>query len=116
MVRTLRLGVMLLASGFLVSCAARSVTINELKADPGRYQDKSVSVSGTVTTSLGAAIVPVGLYTIEDGTGNISVLSQERGTPSKGARVRVKGKVSQVASVGSRSIGLHIREESRRTD
>jgi hypothetical protein len=92
------------------------VTINELKADPGRYQNKSVSVSGTVTTSFVAAIVPVGLYTIEDGTGEISVLAQQRGTPSKGARVRVKGKVSSVAQVGSRSIGLHIREEGRDTN
>jgi hypothetical protein len=116
MIRTLRLGVVLLASGLLVGCAARSVTINELKADPGRYQNKSVRVSGTVTTSFGAAIVPVGLYTIEDGTGEINVLAQRRGTPSKGARVRVKGKVAQVASVGTRSIGLHIQEESRRTN
>ena len=116
MIRTLRLGVVLLASGLLVSCAARSVTINELKANPGRYQNKSVSVSGTVTTSLGAAILPVGLYQIDDGTGEISVLAQRRGTPSKGARVRVKGKVSSVAQLGNRSIGLHIQEESRKTN
>jgi len=30
--------------------------------------------------------------------------------------VRVKGKVSSVAQVGNRSIGLHIQEESRRTN
>jgi hypothetical protein len=85
------------ASGLLASCAARSVTINELKADPGRYQNKSVSVSGTVTTAFGASVLPVGLYTIEDGTGEINVLARQRGTPSKGAHVRVKGKVAQVA-------------------
>lgn len=116
MIRTLRLGAVLLASGLLVSCAARSVTINELKADPGRFQNKSVSVSGTVTTAVGAAIIPVGFYQIEDGTGEISVLAQRRGTPSKGARLRVKGKVSQVASFGNRTIGLHIQEESRDTN
>jgi hypothetical protein len=114
MVQTVRLGVALLASGLLVSCAAR-VTINDIKADPGRYQNRSVSVSGTVTTSVGAAILPVGLYQIEDGTGEISVLAR-RGTPSKGARVRVKGKVSSVAQLGNRSIGLHIQEEGRSTN
>jgi hypothetical protein len=110
-----RLPPVLLACGLLASCAARSVTINELKADPGRFQNKSVSVRGTVTTAFGASVVPVGLYTIEDGTGEISVLSRSRGTPSKGARVRVKGRVNQVASIGNRSIGLHIEEESRKS-
>ncbi len=116
MIRTLRLGAVLLASGLLVGCGARSVTINELKADPGRYQNKSVTVRGTVTTALGAAILPVGFYQIEDGTGEIGVLAQRRGAPTKGARVRVKGKVSQVASIGNRTIGLHIQEESRDTN
>ena len=85
MTRVLRASAVLLASVVLTSCAARSVTINELKADPGRYQNKSVSVTGTVTTAFGASIVPVGMYTIQDGTGEINVLARERGTPTKGA-------------------------------
>ena len=85
MTRLLRASAVLLASVVLTSCAARSVSINELKADPGRYQNKSVSVTGTVTTAFGASIVPVGMYTIQDGTGEINVLARERGTPTKGA-------------------------------
>jgi hypothetical protein len=115
MTRMLRAGAVILASVVLTSCAARSVTINELKADPGRYQNRSVRVTGTVSTAFGASIVPVGMYTIEDGTGEINVLSRERGTPTKGARLQVKGKVNQVASFGGRSIGLHIQEEDRKS-
>jgi hypothetical protein len=111
----LRLASTVAVGAFLVGCGARSVTINELKADPGRYQNRSVSIRGTVTTGFGAAMVPVGLYTVEDGTGDISVLSRSRGTPSKGARVRVKGRVNQVAAIGTRSVGLHIQEESRKS-
>ena len=113
MAKVLRAGAVLLAAVLLTSCAARSVTINELKADPGRYQNKSVKVTGTVTTAFGASIVPVGMYTIQDGTGEINVLARQRGTPGKGARLQVKGKVGQVASFGGRSIGLHLQEEDR---
>lgn len=115
MTRVLRASAVLLASVVLTSCAARSVTINELKADPGRYQNKSVSVTGTVTTAFGASIVPVGMYTIKDETGEINVLARERGTPTKGAHLQVKGKVNQVASFGGRSVGLHIQEEDRKS-
>ena len=115
MTRMLRASVVLLASLLLTSCAARSVTINELKADPGRYQNKSVNVTGTVTTAFGASVVPVGMYTIKDETGEINVLARERGTPTKGAHLQVKGKVNQVASFGGRSIGLHIQEENRKS-
>jgi hypothetical protein len=115
MTRLLRASAVLLASVVLTSCAARSVSINELKADPGRYQNKSVSVTGTVTTAFGASIVPVGMYTIQDGTGEINVLARERGTPTKGAKLQVKGKVNQVASFGGRSVGLHIQEEDRKS-
>jgi hypothetical protein len=114
-VKTLsRLGTVVALCTFAVGCGARSVTINQLKADPGRYQNRSVSIRGTVTSGFGASVVPVGLYTIEDGTGEINVLSRSRGTPSKGARVRVKGRVNQVASVGTRAIGLHLQEENRK--
>ena len=73
-----------------------------------------MSVTGTVTTAFGAsARSRSACTTIEDGTGEITVLSRERGTPTKGARVQVKGKVNEVASFGGRSIGLHIQEEDR---
>ena len=49
-------------------------------------------------------LVPFQLYNVDDGTGEITVLSRtSRSAPSKGARVQVKGKVNEVASFGSRS-------------
>jgi hypothetical protein len=58
--------------------------------------------------------VPFQLYNVDDGSGEISVVSRSSRSPSKGARVQVKGKVSEVAVVGGRSIGLHIEEDSRK--
>ncbi|MGE3402407.1 MAG: hypothetical protein AB7K63_07450 [Vicinamibacterales bacterium] len=95
------------------ACAARGVRIAELQNQPDKYDDKSVSVSGTVTRSWGIPLVPFQLYSVDDGTGELTVVSNSNRAPRSGARVRVKGKVSEVAVFGGRSIGLHLQEEDR---
>ncbi len=90
-------------------CAART-SVGQVQTNPGRYVDKNVSVSGTVTSSWGIPMVPFKMYRVDDGTGEILVLSDNSRVPSKGARVRVTGRVSEFAMFGGRSIGLHIRE------
>ena len=114
MKRASRLSVALLSMFLIAGCAARGVKIAELKDQPGRYDRKSVSVTGTVTSSWGIPMVPFQLYKIDDGTGEITVVSKYGRTPGKGQRVRVKGKVSEVAAFGGKSIGLHIQEEDRK--
>jgi hypothetical protein len=95
-------------------CAAalRSPSISELQRHPGRYQDHSVSVNGVVTTSWGLPLVPFRMYKVDDGTGEVTVLSQGTRMPARGERVRVKGRVNEVAVFGGQAIGLHLREES----
>jgi hypothetical protein len=98
----------------VAGCAARSVRISELKDQPDKYERKTVSVTGNVTDSYGVPLLPFQFYKVDDGTGEISVVSRTSRSPSKGARVQVKGKVSEVAVVGGRSIGLHLEEDSRK--
>lgn len=90
--------------------AVRQTQVADLKYNPGRYYDKTVAVEGVVTSSWGIPLVPYKFYKVDDGTGEVTVLSQHGRTPTKGARVRVKGKVSEVASFGGQSVGLHLRE------
>ena len=97
----------------VAGCAARGVRIAELKDRPDRYEDKRVSVTGVVTSSFGVPLVPFQLYNLDDGTGEITVVSRANRSPVKGSRVQVKGKVSEVAVFGGRSIGLHITEDDR---
>jgi hypothetical protein len=52
------------------------------------------------------------MYRVSDGQAEILVLSDASRSPSKGARVRVKGEVEEFAVLGGRSLGLHLREKS----
>jgi hypothetical protein len=108
-----RLIVALMGALLISGCAARGVRIAELKDQPDRYDDRKISVTGTVTKSWGIPLVPFQLYNVDDGTGEIAVLSRTGRPPSKGSRVRVKGRINQFAQFGGRSIGLHISEEDR---
>ena len=90
--------------------AVRQTQVADLKYNPGRYYDKTIAVEGVVTSSWGLPLVPYKFYKVDDGTGEVTVLSQNGRTPTKGARVRVRGKVSEVASFGGQSVGLHLRE------
>jgi hypothetical protein len=99
---------------FTSACALalRSPSIADLKSHPGRYQDRTVSVSGVVTSSWGVPLVPFRMYKVDDGTGEVTVLSGSSRMPARGERVRVKGKVGDVAVLGGRALGLHLREQS----
>jgi hypothetical protein len=103
----LSLGVML--GGCAVSL--RNPDIADLQRHPGRYQDHTVSINGVVTTSWGLPLVPFRFYKVDDGTGEVTVLSDGRRMPATGERVRVRGRVEDVAVIGGRPLGLHLREQ-----
>ena len=113
--RVSRFAIVAALAALTSACALglRSPNIAELKSNPGRYQDRSVSVDGVVTSSWGVPLLPYRMYKIDDGTGEVTVLAQNsRSLPTRGARVRVKGKVNEVAVFGGQALGLHLREES----
>ena len=99
---------------FTSGCAMslRNPHVADLRDNPGRYQDHLVSIDGVVTTAWAVPLVPVRLYKVDDGTGEVTVLSRGSRMPTKGARVRVKGRVSEVGVLGGNAIGLHLQEEN----
>jgi hypothetical protein len=97
-----------LTSGCALSL--RNPDIADLRDHPGRYQDHTVTLNGVVTSSWGLPLVPFRFYKVDDGTGEVTILSESSRMPSKGERVRVKGRVEQVAQLGGRPLGLHLRE------
>jgi hypothetical protein len=109
-----RASLVLLLAGFTSACAMslRNPHVADLRDNPGRYQNHTVSIDGVVTSSWGLPLVPYRMYKVDDGTGEVTVLSQNTRMPTRGARVRVKGKVNDVGVFGGQALGLHIREES----
>jgi hypothetical protein len=109
---TTRLAAALAVALFVSGCAlaVRSPSVAELKFNPGRYQDHTVAIDGVVTSSWGVPLMPFRLYKVDDGTGEMTVLAQNGRVPTKGAHVRVKGRVSDVATFGGTSVGLHLEQ------
>jgi hypothetical protein len=95
----------------LAACPTRT-NIGKILRDPGRYAGREVAVGGRVSSSFGA--LGSGVYQLDDGTGQIWVYSQRYGVPGNGARVGVKGTISQGFSFGGRSFAVVLRENERR--
>ena len=95
------------------ACAVslRNAHVADLQQHPGRYENRTVTVDGIVTDSWGVPLLPYKFYRVDDGTGQIAVLSQNVRMPGRGEHVRVRGRVDNVAVLGGRSLGLHLREE-----
>jgi len=104
----LSLALSLLLSG--CALAVRRPSIAELKYNPRHYQDHQVSIDGVVTNTWGVPLLPVRFYKVDDGTGEVTVVAQDGRVPTKGARVRVDGRVGDVATMGGQAVGLHIRQ------
>lgn len=88
--------------------------IQQVQMQPGRFVDRSVTIVGTVTTAWGVPLIGLNVYKVDDGTGEITVVSTDRRVPGRGSRVEVRGKVEDVAVLGGRPLGLHLRERRLR--
>lgn len=89
---------MILVASGLMSTACASRTVNQIMADPSRYRNREVRLSGSVVDSYGAA--NRGAYRIDDGTGQLWIVS-DNGIPRRSARVTVKGTVRDGFSLGT---------------
>jgi hypothetical protein len=101
----------LICTTLLFTACPNQESIARISADPGRYQNRDVIVSGRVTNSYG--VLGRGAYELDDGTGKIWVVT-ETGVPSKGSRVGVQGRVQSGINFGGRNFGLAMYEDKRK--
>src|SRR3954454_4777814 len=101
-----KLTLVILAAVLPAACAP--VTIGRINADPSRFHNRTVRVTGTVTNSVG--LLGRGGYQLEDNTGRIYV-SSAAGVPSRGSRMTVTGRVTTGAEVLGSAVGVSIREQ-----
>jgi hypothetical protein len=89
----------------------RNPDIADVQRNAGAYSDRTVTLDGTVTSAWGIPLVPFKMYKVDDGTGEMTVLSRGGNrTPVKGSRVKVKGVVRDVAVFNGMPLGLHLEE------
>ena len=104
---TLKLSLVVLA---LAGAACAQKTVNHVLADPARYANKEISLSGRVVESV--SVAGKGFYRLEDPTGRLWVFSQ-RGVPRKGATVKVKGKIHDGFDISAFDSVLNLPEPIR---
>ena len=80
------------------SAACAGKTIQHVTADPSRYRDRDVTISGNVTDSY--SVAGQGAYRLEDRTGSIWVVSTH-GVPRKGAEVKTTGTIKEGFNLGA---------------
>ena len=112
--KTLSRAVMAFSLAIMLSACAgvlRNPDIADVQRNAGHYADRTVTLDGTVTSSWGVPLVPFKLYKVDDGTGEMTVLSRGGArTPVKGSHVKVRGVVRDVAVFNGMPLGLHLEE------
>jgi hypothetical protein len=94
--RTTQIATLLLAASVFAS-ACGGTSIRKVTADPSKYRNEEVKVSGEVVDSY--SIGSRGIYHIDDGSGRLWVYS-DNGVPRKGAQVSVWGTIREAINLG----------------
>jgi hypothetical protein len=95
---TQRFRLALAVSFFLAATGCAATSIGEVLANPDRYRNQTITVRGTVDES--ASVLGRGAYHIRDGSQGLWVVTGG-GTPQKGARVDVTGRLEQAYDLAS---------------
>ena len=81
----------------LIGSSACATSINSVLADPSRYRNHEVRISGEVHDSY--SLASRGFFRLHDGSGQLWVVS-DRGVPRNGARVSVLGTIREGFNLG----------------
>jgi hypothetical protein len=102
----------LLALGLAAGCTSPATPIKTLLDDPGRYDGKTVRISGTVESAIG--VLGYGAYRVNDGTGTLTVVTNTGGAPREGAEIGVEGEFRSAFTLGAETVAALV--ESKRMD
>ena len=90
--------------------ALTATKIKDLTDHPRRYENKEVTVYGTVTDT--ASLLVVKFFEIQDSTGRIKVVTT-RVLPQRGEKLRVTGYPQSIEIGGERLLVLREKTETR---
>ena len=86
--------------------------VKEIVTSPAQFEGKEVRVKGKVKDILKVPLVDLKLYVLDDGSGEVTVVTGEN-LPAVNETVSLKGVVESMAIMGGESIGLRIKETRR---
>ena len=98
---------------FLAAClcaCSTPLTIDQIHASPGRYNERPVTVAGTVTQTFAIPMIGQSLVRIDDGTGQIWV-KPHRTVPFKGEEIKVRGTLKIGVTLANHNLGVVVYEE-----
>jgi len=95
----------------LGACAGtQKVKIEDIEANPGKYNDKIVTVKGEVVDTYSIPIFKQSLVHVDDGTGKIWVKPSER-VYFKGDKLEVTGQLKVGLSISGHNFGFIVIEQ-----
>jgi len=86
-----------LAAAAIACSAIFATSIKKIIDNPRDYDGKTVTVSGEVTETFSFFVLKY--FVVDDGTGTITIVTP-KALPKKGTKIRVKGEVSEMFSLG----------------
>jgi len=93
----------------LVACSLIPVSVKELLTHPERYDNHTVTIRGKVVSTTKLPFMKEGMYTINDGTGQITVVTL-KSLPPEGKTKTVRGRFSTAFKIMGKSFGFTITE------
>ncbi len=96
-------------AGCIVACST-PLTIDQIHASPGRYNESPVTVAGTVTQTFAIPVLGQSLVQIDDGTGQIWVKPRQA-VPFQGDEIEVSGTLKIGVTLANRNLGVVVYEE-----
>jgi hypothetical protein len=113
LIRSTRRWLAMIALAVLSATGCTTYTsIADVNRDPARFANKEITISGQASNSFGA--MGNGMFQVDDGTGQIWVVSQNFGIPGNGVKVAVTGRVQQGISFGGHTYGTVLMQTQAR--
>ena len=106
------IAVILLTMTLSVSSCSKLIKTGDITANSAQYDGTTVNISGYVEDTLWNALTSRGAYQVNDGSGNIWVVTSQN-PPAKGVKVNVTGMVSPAFTLGDRTLGTVVNETKR---
>ena len=105
---------LLILASVAIACSGIFPTpISRIIENPRDYDGKTVTVSGEVAETF--AFFVLKYFVLDDKTGTITVITQKP-LPRKGAKIRVKGEVKEMFSLGDTQALVIIEDSGKKNE